>query len=73
MRGLRAWTPGEKRVIVERLYAAWLAAPALRLGQLLMCALNKYGTSGNPGIDIFYVEDSTLATDLETWHDETND
>ena len=54
----RAETSEEKRAIVERLYAAWLLVPELRLGQLIVNATRNL--TQFPG-DVFYIEDETLA------------
>jgi len=59
MRG-RAKTPEHKRAVIERLYAAWIALPDLRLGQLIECACDK-----RP--DLFYVEDEDLVADAEAF------
>lgn len=34
-----AQAPSAKRLIIEQLYAAWLAAPDMRLGQLIVNAI----------------------------------
>jgi hypothetical protein len=52
----RAVTPEAKRAIIERLLAAWLASPHLRLGQLLEGRMHRQGVG-----DMFYVEDDVLA------------
>ena len=56
-RRYRAWTPEQKRQIIEGLYALWLAHPALRLGQLVA---NAY-----PSPSLYYVEDADLLAALE--------
>ena len=53
----RAQTPGEKRAVIERLYAAWLAAPDLRLGQLIDLGAEK--------ASLFYIEDQPFAEHME--------
>jgi hypothetical protein len=58
----RAHTAGEKRVIIERLYVAWLRAPELRLGQLLDNAV-----AGDGRLTLFNVEDEPLVTITEWW------
>jgi hypothetical protein len=50
----RAETPEQKRAIVERLLAAWLAKPTLRLGQMIDNAGFRAATA------LFYVEDEAL-------------
>lgn len=55
----RALTPEQKKEITDRLLAAWLRVPAMRLGQLIMNA-----TSGR---DIFYAEDYPLIREIEEW------
>lgn len=52
----RAITPEQKRFIIERLYAAWLVFPRLRLGQLIELS--------NPD-EIYYKEDYSLLSDIE--------
>lgn len=52
----RAHTPEQKRAIVDRILRAWIAAPDLRLGQLLANACEPSPTP------LFYVEDASLAT-----------
>lgn len=56
----RALTPNEKRQVIERLYAVWLAMPTLRLGQLVMGVAHTVGRS-----DPFYVEDRALVEAAE--------
>ena len=48
----RALTPAEKRAVIERIHAAWIAVPHQRLGQLIANAC---------GGDAFYTENTTLA------------
>jgi hypothetical protein len=49
----RALTPAEKRAVIERIHAAWIAVPHQRLGQLIANACrDKF---------IFYTKDTTLA------------
>lgn len=50
----RAYTVGEKRIIVERIYAAWIAFEDMRLGQLM---INSIGNE-----DLFYTEDDRLVS-----------
>jgi len=59
LRGRRAYSASEKRAVIERIYAAWLAVPEQRLGQLL------WNCSGAK--DIFYSEDTRLAGDAEEY------
>lgn len=59
----RAQTPGEKRAVVERLYAAWLAAPELRLGQLITNALLP--GSGSATAALYYATDTELGAVTE--------
>lgn len=56
----RALTPEQKRAVVERIFRAWLAAPSLRLGQLLA---NAWAPSLSG--DLFYAEDGPLADAAE--------
>lgn len=53
----RAYTPEQKRAIIERLYQFWLDASALRLGQLVCVGAGRY--------HVFSVEDDDLITTLE--------
>jgi len=53
----RAVTPEQKRKAMERVLAAWLLVPELRLGQFIENA------TGNP----FYVEDDALAEACEAY------
>lgn len=52
----RANTPEEKRLLVDRLYEAWLRAPELRFGQFIADVVGDA-----QGCDVFYVEDFVLA------------
>jgi hypothetical protein len=54
----RAPSADEKRAVIERLLAAWLAVPELRLGQLLANAV---------GHRVFYIEDEGLACEVEAF------
>lgn len=58
---IRATTPEAKRAIIGRLLRSWLAAPDLRLGQLLIAACEHRVRS----VDPFHVEDEPLATFAE--------
>jgi hypothetical protein len=58
--GGRALSPEEKRLVVERIHAAWLTMPALRLGQLIVNAMRPIQCP-----EIFYVEDGALAERVE--------
>lgn len=49
----RAVTPSDKRAVIERIHAAWVAMPYQRLGQLIENACRDKS--------IFYTEDMTLA------------
>lgn len=53
----RATTPESKRAVVERILRAWLAAPDLRFGQLLVAACEHRAEP----VDPFHVEDEPLA------------
>lgn len=55
----RAETPEQKREVIERLYAAWLKLPQMRLGQLLSNAGGQY--------DDFYTEDFVFVDNIETY------
>lgn len=59
---MRATTPEQKRVVIERLYECWLKQPELRLGQLIVNA--TYEVHQRSG-DIFYVEDEELVKLVE--------
>lgn len=54
----RALTPEQKKEITDRLLAAWLRVPELRLGQMIAVA-----TDAHP--DIFFVEDYFLIQEIE--------
>lgn len=54
-RAIEAW---QKRKVIEGVLSAWLSTPTLRLGQLIVCAIDK-------NKDLFYVEDEALIKDLE--------
>ena len=54
----RAETPEQKREVIERLYAAWLQAPLLRLGQLIENRVVRKPV-------LFYVEDFQLVEQVE--------
>lgn len=62
----RAHTPEQKRVVIERLYEAWLVNPRLRLGQLV-CVLAAT-TSSFSSSDPFYVEDDVLLPTVKASH-----
>ena len=55
----RASTPEQKREITDRLLAAWLKVPELRLGQLIYCAC--------PSERLFNLEDYPLIERIEEW------
>jgi hypothetical protein len=57
----RAQTPQQKREVMEKLLAAWLKAPELRLGQLVDNAM--YLCAGSR--TLFYVEDTFLVEIVE--------
>lgn len=59
----RAHKPEQKRAIIERLYAAWLAKPDLRLGQLIANATHQCTGQDDP----FYIEDERLIEALEVY------
>ena len=54
----RAETPSEKKAIIQRLLAAWMSQPSLRLGQLLVASIPVHG-------DLFYIEDDELIIHVE--------
>jgi hypothetical protein len=56
----RAITPEQKREVMGRILTAWLRAPDLRLGQLIVNTQRPPG----PGPDLFNVEDFELANDV---------
>ena len=60
----RADTDEKKRAIVERVFAAWTKDPQLRLGQLLVNSLRRADVDQG---DLFYVEDESLAVDVESF------
>jgi len=53
--------PALKRAAIERLYAAWLAHPELRLGQLIASATHRATGSFDP----FNIEDNQLVVEAE--------
>ena len=55
----RAMTPEQKKEVTDRLLAAWLKTPAMRLGQLIFVVTG--------GRDIFYDEDYPLVKEIEEW------
>jgi hypothetical protein len=61
----RAAEPAQKRLVVEALLAAWLACPALRLGQLLVGAHARSLPTGRGRPDLFDTEDDALADALD--------
>lgn len=61
----RAYTPEEKKQVINRLLAAWNCAPQLRLGQLLDSAHHVARTSLRPCADFFSIEDEDLCKVLE--------
>lgn len=60
----RALTATQKRVVLDRVLAAWEARPEQRLGQLLT---NTFGVTGPESAALFYVEDEALADGLERY------
>ena len=59
----RALTPEAKRAVVERILRAWLAKPALRLGQLLYHAMVKH----DPRCEVRAAEDEVLTSAVEAF------
>lgn len=59
----RAFTDEQKRAVLERIYASWVAKPDMRLGQLIVAALPAV----NAKLDttLFYIEDEKLVAALE--------
>ena len=55
----RAHTPEQKRQVVEALLAAWLAHPALRLGQLMEVLADS--------CPVFAIEDGVVQVLAEEW------
>lgn len=60
----RADTDVKKRAIVERIFNAWVVDPQLRLGQVLVNSLRRADVDQG---DLFYVEDESLAADVESF------
>lgn len=58
----RAVTPEDKRIIVERLLAAWSASPDERLGQFIVNA-----TAARSKCPLFYEEDDGLCVAAEKY------
>ncbi len=50
----RAYTPEQKKQILQRLYSVWLSYPHMRLGQLIHNAVDGSGQA------LFYIEDEPL-------------
>jgi hypothetical protein len=50
----RAYTPEQKKQILQRLYSVWLSYPHMRLGQLIHNAVDSSGQA------LFYIEDQPL-------------
>lgn len=65
----RATTPDQKRAVLDRVYKVWLKNPELRLGQLMITALNPIGSC--PAI--FYTEDETVADKIEAFEAKKSD
>lgn len=66
----RALTPEQKRLVMERVLAAWCEAPQLRLGQLIQVALcpnDKPRSAAEVLARLHYIEDTDLAELLEGW------
>lgn len=57
----RTTTPEAKRAVVERIFRAWLAAPHLRFGQLLVAAC-EYRVDP---VELLHVEDEVLVAMVE--------
>lgn len=55
----RAFTPEEKKQILNRILAVWVSVPDMRLGQLIVCS--QYT------VDTFYVEDQKLVENVEAF------
>lgn len=53
----RAWSPEQKREILDALYKCWLMQPELRLGQLLLNAAES---------NLYYIEDYDLIEGLNS-------
>jgi hypothetical protein len=54
----RANTLGQKRAIIERLYAAWCATDDIRLGQLILNSI--------PETQCYYIEDEPFIEAIES-------
>jgi hypothetical protein len=59
----RAYSPEEKRVIMERILTVWIASGDMRLGQLIENSL-PLALANDP----YYVEDEVLAEYIESFH-----
>lgn len=59
----RAYTPEQKRQVLDRIYRAWLGAPTQRLGQLILNARRPE----QPCAEVFYREDEDLVRDIEAF------
>jgi hypothetical protein len=70
MTGTRKPTPDQRRAILDVIYASWLCAPELRLGQMLQCALDAAPQlRRNPQVSLFYISDDELLDALELFMD----
>ena len=58
----RALNPASKAIITQRILAAWLKTPGLRLGQLIV---NAVGNGSGADFPVFYAEDEELAVMVE--------
>lgn len=61
----RAYTPEQKRDVVEALYAAWLKNPSCRLGQFIEGARHWEGRRSS----IFHVEDDDFVLMVQRFAD----
>lgn len=59
----RAYTPEQKKEIINRLLVVWISLPDLRLGQLIANA----NLTKNEDKDIFYIEDFELIEKMESF------
>lgn len=59
----RAVTPEQKREVIERLLAAWMRAPDLRLGQLISNSV--YEPVSGRMVDLFTIEDVVFVESVE--------
>jgi hypothetical protein len=64
LKGRRAFSPEEKRALIERVLTAWLQSPHERLSQFIA---NAHRSGRLAQCQLFYVEDDEFAKMLEEY------